>query len=184
MASVDLDQLTPTIEPMVMNTERGRTWMALFNAELGEITATEEATGSAMEVEESDAGASAPVKQRSRLERLRQEAAVRKESTTAAEPVIDVVMGSQTWHNEVPRVLLQFNSIHSKYLIIISKLKEWVPMIARDIQRQNRAPPPAAVPLSDAYLAGIPNKRRKLAEGSRPNTNPQLLLQGIIIIAQ
>lgn len=49
-------------------------------------------------------------------------------------------------------------------------------MIARDIQRQNRAPP--TVPLSDAYLAGIPNKRRKLAEGNRPNTNPQLLLQG------
>lgn len=55
-------------------------------------------------------------------------------------------------------------------------IQEWVPMIARDIQRQNRAPP--AVPLSDAYLAGIPNKRRKLAEGNRPNTNPQSLLQG------
>lgn len=52
-------------------------------------------------------------------------------------------------------------------------------MIARDIQRQNRAAPPA--PLSDAYLAGIPNKRRKLAEGNRPNTNPQLLLQGIVL---
>lgn len=57
-----------------------------------------------------------------------------------------------------------------------SIIQEWVPMIARDIQRQNRAPP--AVPLSDAYLAGIPNKRRKLAEGNRPNTNPQSLLQG------
>lgn len=34
------------------------------------------------------------------------------------------------------------------------------------------------MPLSDAYLAGIPSKRRKLAEGDRPNTNPQLLLRG------
>lgn len=53
--------------------------------------------------------------------------------------------------------------------------KEWVPVIARDIQRQNRAPPPG--PLSDAYLAGIPNKRRKLAQGNRPNVNPQLLIR-------
>lgn len=40
---------------------------------------------------------------------------------------------------------------------------------------QNRAPPQG--PLSDAYLAGIPNKRRKLAQGNRPNVNPQLLVR-------
>lgn len=132
LASVDLDQLTPTIEPLVMNTERGRTWTALFNAQMEEMqenapaaaapvpaatAATTEttapdvvATGSAseesMEVEEEPATATAPPAstKKSRLERLRQEAAARKETKTEPEPVIDVVMGSQSWHNEVPRV--------------------------------------------------------------------------------
>lgn len=120
LASVDLDQLTSTVEPMMMDTERGRTWTALFNAEVEEMqdnTAARDATSSpvasapvaaagsaptepeeSMEVEEE---ASSAVPRRSRLERLRQEAA-RKESDV--EPVIDVVMGSQSWHNEVPRV--------------------------------------------------------------------------------
>lgn len=118
---------------MVMNTERGRAWTALFNAEMGEILEASpagpttpiapEATGSAVEVQQGDesmeveevGGPSAPVQQprRSRLERLRQEAAARKESKPEPEPVIDVVMGSQSWHNEVPRVsrLLPIKSI-------------------------------------------------------------------------
>ena len=55
--------------------------------------------------------------------------------------------------------------------------QEWVPVIARDIQRQGRMMT-TPVALSDAYIAGIPTKRRKLAQGNRPNSNPQLLLQG------
>lgn len=134
LASVDLDQLTPTIEPMVMNTDRGRTWTALFNAEMGElldstaapvpvpsvpVVSTAEATATAgstaptqveadesMEVDEVGATAVTQQPRRSRLERLRQEAAARKESKPEPEPVIDVVMGSQSWHNEVPRVSL------------------------------------------------------------------------------
>ena len=54
-------------------------------------------------------------------------------------------------------------------------------MIARDIQRQSRSPAVSPAPLSDAYLAGIPNKRRKMAQGDRPNSNPQILLRGIFI---
>jgi hypothetical protein len=56
-----------------------------------------------------------------------------------------------------------------------------VPVIARDIQRQNRAAPSSA-PLSDAYIAGIPSKRRKLAQGNRPSSNPQLLLNGEFLL--
>jgi len=54
-------------------------------------------------------------------------------------------------------------------------------VIARDIQRQSRSPAVSPAPLSDAYLAGIPNKRRKMAQGDRPNSNPQILLRGIFI---
>ncbi|KAI9562605.1 hypothetical protein GHT06_010059 [Daphnia sinensis] len=187
LASVDLDQLTPTVEPMVMNVERGRTWTALFNAEVEEMNDREPSASAAPEaptvsppaamgstseeepmevvVEKKDEALTivqGQPRQRSRLEKLRQEVAEGRQKEAnrvkTPEPVIDVVVGSQTWHNEVPR--------------------EWVPVIARDIQRQSRAPPP--VPLSDAYLAGIPSKRRKLAEGNRPNTNPQLLLRETI----
>ena len=135
MASVDLDQVTPTIEPLVMNTERGRTWTALFNAEVEDmhdndsaatpaiipssesVPAPPVATGSTaveeeqMEVVEEKKEASTPVsaqppRQQSRLEKLRQDVVRQKESgqVKPLEPVIDVVMGSQSWHNEVPRV--------------------------------------------------------------------------------
>merc|ERR1712071_735706 len=85
-------------------------------------------------------------------ERLRQEVA-RKGDKEETESSIDVALGSKSWHNE-----------------------EWVPVIARDIQRQGRMMT-TPVALSDAYIAGIPTKRRKLAQGNRPNSNPQLLLQ-------
>lgn len=144
LASVDLDQLTPTVEPMVMNVERGRTWTALFNAEVEEMndrepsasvttpaapetstlsppaamgstaTATEEEP---MEVvvekkDEASAIVHGQPRQRSRLEKLRQEVAEARQKEAnrvkTPEPVIDVVVGSQTWHNEVPRVRLVF----------------------------------------------------------------------------
>ena len=133
LASVDLDQLTPTIVPMVMNTERGRTWTALFNAEVEEMqehaptadvppaaaAAPVVATGSASSEESMDVEEGSVVQppRRSRLERLRQEAAARKETKTEPEPVIDVVMGSQSWHNEVPRV-----SVCVSFLLVILNL--------------------------------------------------------------
>jgi uncharacterized protein YcbK (DUF882 family) len=146
LASVDLDQLTPTIEPMVMNTERGRTWTALFNAEVEEMTDTNSpaaatvvapesvppvATGSTAPVEEepmdvveekTEEAASAPVSAQparlSRLEKLRQDVRQKESSQVKPpEPVIDVVMGSQSWHNEVPRVRIFRNrfSFHPNF---------------------------------------------------------------------
>lgn len=136
LASVDLEQLMPTIQPMVMSTERGRTWTALFNAEVEEMNdrepsapianpAVPDATtvvdpavaGSTttaeepMEVEQKDktsAVVQAQPRQRSRLEKLRLDVAEARQKEAnrvkTPEPVIDVVLGSQTWHNEVPRV--------------------------------------------------------------------------------
>lgn len=52
----------------------------------------------------------------------------------------DITIGSEPWHAAVP--------------------KEWVPIITRDIRRQRRqAPQP---PFSDAYLNGMPSKRRRM----------------------
>ncbi|XP_067134082.1 large proline-rich protein BAG6 isoform X2 [Centruroides vittatus] len=52
----------------------------------------------------------------------------------------EVTIGSEPWHASVP--------------------KEWVPIITRDIRRQRRqAPQP---PFSDAYLNGMPSKRRRM----------------------
>jgi uncharacterized protein YcbK (DUF882 family) len=76
------------------------------------------ATGSTAPVEEepmdvveekTEEAASAPVSAQparlSRLEKLRQDVRQKESSQVKPpEPVIDVVMGSQSWHNEVPRV--------------------------------------------------------------------------------
>ena len=43
---------------------------------------------------------------------------------------------------------------------------EWVPIIARDTTRQRR--PNTQAPLSDAYLAGMPPKRRKVVAANKP----------------
>ncbi|KAK3907617.1 Large proline-rich protein BAG6 [Frankliniella fusca] len=44
---------------------------------------------------------------------------------------------------------------------------EWVPIITRDTTRQRR--PNSQAPLSDAYLAGMPPKRRKVVTANRPH---------------
>lgn len=44
--------------------------------------------------------------------------------------------------------------------------QDWVPIITRDVQRQRRQNPQP--PFSDAYLTGMPSKRRKLITSSKP----------------
>jgi hypothetical protein len=61
------------------------------------------------------------------------------------EAELQVIFGSEDWHSTVP--------------------PEWVPVITRDAARQRRQ---AAPPMfSDAYLAGMPNKRRKMMSRDR-----------------
>jgi len=67
-------------------------------------------------------------------------------SETSNEPLPEVVIESQEWHTSVP--------------------SEWVPVIARDSQRQRRQG--TQPPYSDAYLSGMPNKRRKIVTSSKP----------------
>lgn len=45
--------------------------------------------------------------------------------------------------------------------------QEWVPVISRDIVRQQREPPQP--PFSDAYLSGMPAKRRKVSSRFNPS---------------
>ncbi|XP_064457453.1 large proline-rich protein BAG6-like isoform X2 [Ornithodoros turicata] len=82
--------------------------------------------------------------------------------SASMEPLPEVIIGSEPWHASLP--------------------SEWVPIITRDIQRQRRqAPQP---PFSDAYLCGMPSKRRKMmkngnSEGNAQAALPQLLLGAI-----
>lgn len=89
--------------------------------------------------------------------------------STSALPVTvndlpEVVIGTETWHASVPR--------------------EWVPIITRDVQRQRRQA--SQTPFSDAYLGGMPSKRRKIMTtnansmlGPVPNILPETLQQAI-----
>lgn len=70
----------------------------------------------------------------------------------------DVLIGSEAWHNALP--------------------SEWVPIIARDTQRQRRQS--SQKPFSDAYLSGLPPKRRKLIRSSKPQGNlSQVISDGV-----
>ena len=57
---------------------------------------------------------------------------------------VRVTMGSADWHSAVPQ--------------------DWVPVIHRDVDRQRRTG--AQPPFSDAYLNGMPAKRRKVSFNS------------------
>jgi len=61
-------------------------------------------------------------------------------SAQPEETDIEIIIGSEDWHSTLPL--------------------EWVPIITRDATRQRRQAAPAM--FSNAYLAGMPNKRRKI----------------------
>nr|CAD7441166.1 unnamed protein product [Timema bartmani] len=58
----------------------------------------------------------------------------------------DVLLSAEPWHADVP--------------------SDWVPIITRDSQRQRRQNPQP--PFSDAYLSGMPSKRRKVVSSAKP----------------
>ncbi|XP_073973226.1 large proline-rich protein BAG6 isoform X2 [Rhodnius prolixus] len=66
-----------------------------------------------------------------------------------ADPLPDVILGAEQWHNHVP--------------------PDWVPIITRDRERQRRQA--VQGPLSDAYLSGMPSKRRKVVTSNKPQGN-------------
>lgn len=68
----------------------------------------------------------------------------------------NVVIGSEPWHTVTPR--------------------DWIPIITRDIQRQRRQN--AQPPFSDAYLSGMPSKRRKIVASKKPQGNVSQLISG------
>lgn len=53
-----------------------------------------------------------------------------------------------------------------------------MPIISRDVLRQRRQNTQS--PLSDAYLQGMPSKRRKLITAERPSLNLTQSLQGLL----
>lgn len=71
------------------------------------------------------------------------------------EPPVTVNVGSQSWHSNVPQ--------------------EWIPVLTRDIERQRRGVPETN--LSDAYLCGMPLKRRKIASQHKPHGSVQNVVQ-------
>lgn len=84
--------------------------------------------------------------------------------SSAPESLAEVVIGSEAWHSTLPR--------------------DWVPIIARDVQRQRRQAPQS--PFSNAYLSGMPSKRRKIMTngaatllGHSQNTLSDMLQQAI-----
>lgn len=71
-------------------------------------------------------------------------------NTRPDDPLPDnIIIGSESWHNTIP--------------------SDWVPLIARDSQRQRRESNQG--PFSDGYLSVMPTKRRKVVTSSKPSTN-------------
>nr|CAH7729714.1 unnamed protein product [Callosobruchus chinensis] len=75
-----------------------------------------------------------------------------------AEPLPNVIIGSEPWHAQVP--------------------EDWVPIITRDAQKQRRQNPQG--PFSDGYLSGMPSKRRKIVNSAKPQGSlPQVITESV-----
>lgn len=89
------------------------------------------------------------------------------------EPLPNVIWGSESWHGQTPEVRRIF---FSPSIVTKLILKDWVPIITRDVQRQRRQEPQP--PFSDAYLSGMPSKRRKLINSAKPDANIRQVISG------
>ncbi|XP_063592428.1 large proline-rich protein BAG6-like [Penaeus indicus] len=79
----------------------------------------------------------------------------KEDESLTEEPPVTINVGSQPWHPAVPQ--------------------DWIPVITRDVERQQRGVPDTN--LSDAYLCGMPLKRRKLASQHKPHGTVQQVIQ-------
>ncbi|KAG7161488.1 Large proline-rich protein BAG6-like [Homarus americanus] len=79
----------------------------------------------------------------------------KEEDSLTEEPPIIINGGTQPWHSAVPQ--------------------DWLPVITRDVERQRRGVPDTS--LSDAYLCGMPLKRRKLASQHKPHGSVHQVVQ-------
>lgn len=64
--------------------------------------------------------------------------------------------------------------------VILFCSQEWVPIITRDSQRQRRQS--SQGPFSDAYLSGMPSKRRKLITSAKPQGNLAQVITGTFFL--
>lgn len=118
--------------------------------EVEEVGYEEEVTTTGVDVEEEGA-----MGRRRNEEEEEEEEEKEEESITDEPPPVTINVGSQPWHSAVPQ--------------------DWLPVITRDVDRQRRGVPDTA--LSDAYLCGMPLKRRKIASQHKPHGSVQQVVQ-------
>ncbi|XP_037931262.1 large proline-rich protein bag6-B isoform X3 [Teleopsis dalmanni] len=77
------------------------------------------------------------------------------ENETPADPLPNVIVGTEPWHNTFPN--------------------EWLPVLTRDVQTQSETDN-TQPPFSDAYISGMSAKRRKLIQTTKPSSETNALL--------
>ncbi|KAM8709136.1 hypothetical protein ACLKA7_016016 [Drosophila subpalustris] len=77
-------------------------------------------------------------------------------ATELETPLPTVSVGSEPWHNNFVR--------------------DWLPVITRDLQTQSEQTRTQQPPYSDAYISGMSAKRRKIIQTEKPSSNVECLI--------